>query len=60
MGDHRTKVGTLAWNSHILSSGSRDRNNIQCDFQAQDDFVEPRVRRKPLGFSLRYYMFINA
>ena len=39
MGDHRTKVGTLAWNSHILSSCSRDRNILQHDIWAQDDFV---------------------
>jgi cell division cycle 20-like protein 1 (cofactor of APC complex) len=26
MGGHRTRVGTLAWSSSILSSGSWDRN----------------------------------
>eukprot|EP01018_Ginkgo_biloba_P012675 Gb_09588 [translate_table: standard] len=39
MGGHRTRVGTLAWNSHILSSGSRDRNILQRDIRVQDDFV---------------------
>ena len=39
MGDHRTKVGTLAWNSHILSYGSRDRNILQREIWVQYEFV---------------------
>jgi|MDSW01.2.fsa_nt_gb cell division cycle 20-like protein 1 (cofactor of APC complex) len=31
MGGHRTRVGTLAWSSSVLSSGSRDRNILQRD-----------------------------
>ncbi|KAK3262589.1 ccs52a-like protein [Cymbomonas tetramitiformis] len=37
MGGHRTRVGTLAWSSHILSSGSRDRNILQRDVRAPND-----------------------
>ncbi|KAH9309781.1 hypothetical protein KI387_037692, partial [Taxus chinensis] len=36
---HHTRVGALAWSSHILSSGSRYRNILQCDIRVQDDFV---------------------
>ncbi len=25
MGGHRSRVGALAWNTHLLSSGSRDK-----------------------------------
>ncbi|KAH9329521.1 hypothetical protein KI387_001629, partial [Taxus chinensis] len=39
MEGHRTRVGALAWSSHILSSGSRDRNILQRDIRVQDDFV---------------------
>lgn len=39
MEGHCTRVGTLAWNSHLLSSGSRDRSILQRDIRAQDDFV---------------------
>ncbi|KAJ7548117.1 hypothetical protein O6H91_08G118500 [Diphasiastrum complanatum] len=46
MGGHRTRVGTLAWSSHILSSGSRDRNILQRDVRAQEDFVSKLVGHK--------------
>ncbi|KAG6550819.1 hypothetical protein Mapa_007615 [Marchantia paleacea] len=46
MGGHRTRVGTLAWSSHILSSGSRDRNILQRDVRVQEDFVSKLVGHK--------------
>ncbi|KAL3682650.1 hypothetical protein R1sor_000672 [Riccia sorocarpa] len=46
MGGHRTRVGTLAWSSNILSSGSRDRNILQRDVRVQDDFVSKLVGHK--------------
>lgn len=36
---HRMRVGALAWSSSILSSGSRDKNILQRDIRAQDDYV---------------------
>lgn len=39
MGGHQTRTGVLAWNSRILSSGSRDRNILQHDLRVQSDFV---------------------
>jgi cell division cycle 20-like protein 1 (cofactor of APC complex) len=46
MGGHRTRVGTLAWSSHLLSSGSRDRNILQRDVRVPDDFVSKLVGHK--------------
>ncbi len=41
---HRARVGTTAWSSHILSSGSRDRNILQRDVRAPEDYIH-----KPVG-----------
>lgn len=46
MEGHRVRVGALAWSSNILSSGSRDRNILQRDIRAQDDFVSKLVGHK--------------
>ncbi|KAJ0802497.1 putative transcription factor WD40-like family [Helianthus annuus] len=39
MEGHRLRVGALAWNSSMLSSGSRDKSILQRDPRAQEDFV---------------------
>lgn len=39
LGGHRTRVGALAWSSHILSSGGRDRIVLQHDVRVEQDFV---------------------
>lgn len=39
MGGHRTRVGTLAWSSSTLSSGSRDRNILQRDVRAPEHYT---------------------
>mmetsp|Transcript_4308 Transcript_4308/g.4821 ORF Transcript_4308/g.4821 Transcript_4308/m.4821 type:complete len:491 (-) Transcript_4308:417-1889(-) len=36
---HNARVGTLAWNSNLLSSGSRDRNIFQRDVRAPESFL---------------------
>jgi cell division cycle 20-like protein 1 (cofactor of APC complex) len=46
MGGHRTRVGTLAWSSNILSSGSRDRNILHRDVRSAEDFVSKLVGHK--------------
>lgn len=46
MGGHRTRVGTLAWSSNILSSGSRDRSIFQRDVRVQEDYVSRLVGHK--------------
>lgn len=35
---HKARVGTMAWSSHILSTGSRDRSILQRDIRAPEDF----------------------
>eukprot|EP00246_Nothoceros_aenigmaticus_P015858 TRINITY_DN6858_c0_g1_i1.p1 TRINITY_DN6858_c0_g1~~TRINITY_DN6858_c0_g1_i1.p1 ORF type:complete len:526 (+),score=59.29 TRINITY_DN6858_c0_g1_i1:154-1731(+) len=46
MAGHRTRVGTLAWSSNILSSGSRDRKIFQRDVRVQEDYVSRLVGHK--------------
>lgn len=41
MDGHNARVGCLAWNNHILSSGSRDRTIMHRDTRMQD----PLIRR---------------
>ncbi|KAF5833078.1 activator and specificity factor for anaphase promoting complex [Dunaliella salina] len=38
MEGHRARVGTMAWGSHVLSSGSRDRTILQRDVRAPEHF----------------------
>jgi len=35
---HRSRVGTLAWNAHVLSSGSRDRNVLHRDVRSPEHY----------------------
>eukprot|EP00268_Persea_americana_P062021 TRINITY_DN7909_c1_g1_i4.p1 TRINITY_DN7909_c1_g1~~TRINITY_DN7909_c1_g1_i4.p1 ORF type:complete len:379 (+),score=65.24 TRINITY_DN7909_c1_g1_i4:212-1348(+) len=46
MGGHQTRTGVLAWNSCILSSGSRDRNILQHDLRVSNDFFSKLVGHK--------------
>lgn len=39
MEGHRLRVGSLAWSSSLLSSGSRDKSILQRDIRAQEDSV---------------------
>lgn len=39
MGGHQTRAGVLAWNSTILSSGSRDKNILQHDIRVPNDYI---------------------
>lgn len=36
---HKGRVGTLAWNESILSSGGRDRHIIHRDLRAKNDSI---------------------
>lgn len=40
---HSARVGTLAWNGDILSSGSRDRYILQRDIRTPPHFVERKL-----------------
>lgn len=46
MGGHRQRVGVLAWNSHVLCSGGRDKGIFLRDPRAQEDFVARLVGHK--------------
>jgi len=39
MGGHSSRVGALAWNSHILTSGSRDTTIINHDVRIQNHII---------------------
>lgn len=38
MKGHEGRVGTLAWSSNILSSGSKDKSILQRDLREKDDY----------------------
>ena len=38
MGGHESRIGTVAWNSRVLSSGSRDKTILHRDFRSSKDF----------------------
>mmetsp|Transcript_35723 Transcript_35723/g.43110 ORF Transcript_35723/g.43110 Transcript_35723/m.43110 type:complete len:511 (-) Transcript_35723:857-2389(-) len=46
MGGNRSRVGTLAWSSHMLSSGSRDRTILQRDVRTSRDYVSKLLGHK--------------
>lgn len=46
MTGHTARVGSLAWNDHILSSGSRDRLIYHRDVRAPDQWIRKLVGHK--------------
>jgi cell division cycle 20-like protein 1 (cofactor of APC complex) len=46
MTGHSSRVGALAWNSHLLSSGSRDRKILQRDTRAAEPFQDALLSHK--------------
>ena len=38
MKGHEGRVGAIAWASNVLSSGSKDKNILQRDLRAKDDY----------------------
>ena len=47
---HKMRVGTMAWSSHMLSTGSRDRAILQRDIRAPEDFQHAlRGHRSEVG-----------
>lgn len=41
MGGHSARVGTMAWNAHVLATGSRDRHIFQRDMRV----AQPTIRK---------------
>lgn len=46
MGGHAARVGTLAWNAHVLASGSRDRLIYQRDVRVPEFYTGKLVGHK--------------
>ncbi|KAK4250195.1 quinon protein alcohol dehydrogenase-like superfamily [Corynascus novoguineensis] len=46
MTGHTARVGSLAWNAHILSTGSRDRTILHRDVRAPDQWVKQLTGHK--------------
>ena len=46
MTGHQQRVGALAWNEHILSSGSRDRNILHRDVRSPSQFEKKLAAHK--------------
>ena len=40
MTGHRQRVGTMAWSSHLLSTGSRDKTVLQRDVRVEEAYVQ--------------------
>ncbi|KAH7362924.1 WD domain-containing protein [Plectosphaerella cucumerina] len=54
MTGHTARVGSLAWNSHILTSGSRDRSIYHRDVRAPDQWLRRLVGHKQEVCGLRW------
>lgn len=46
MTGHTNRAGALAWNDHILTSGSRDRNIFHRDVRSSDQYIRKLVGHK--------------
>ena len=46
MRGHRSRAGTLAWNSHTISSGSRDRTILNRDVRSASDYSSKLLGHK--------------
>ena len=51
---HLSRVGTVAWNGSIVSTGSRDRNILQRDLRASNQFFQKLVGHKQEVCGLRW------
>ena len=43
---HDLRIGTVAWNGSVVSTGSRDRNILQRDLRANDSHIMKLVGHK--------------
>ena len=58
MESHRMRVGALAWNSSLLSSGSRDKSILHHDIRAQDDYISRLAGHKSeVIYFIHHYEF---
>ena len=54
MGGHQARVGTMAWNSSLLASGSRDRSIYIRDIRASEDYVNKLAGHRQEVCGLRW------
>lgn len=54
MGGHAARVGTMAWNAHVLASGSRDRLIFQRDVRDRAFYTSKLVGHKQEVCGLRW------
>src|SRR2546421_12842254 len=54
MTGHSARVGALAWNDHILTSGSRDRLIFHRDVRQPDQYLRKLVGHKQEVCGLRW------
>ena len=54
MGGHTARVGTMAWNAHLLASGSRDRLIYLRDVRAPDPHIQKLQGHKQEVCGLRW------
>lgn len=54
MSGHTARVGALAWNEHILTSGSRDRSILHRDVRQPDQYFRKLVGHKQEVCGLRW------
>lgn len=54
MGGHTQRVGSLAWNDHILTSGSRDRSIYHRDVRSPEQFLRKLVGHRQEVCGLRW------
>jgi cell division cycle 20-like protein 1 (cofactor of APC complex) len=43
---HSARIGTIAWNSNLLTSGSRDKSILQRDIRQSQNFINKLVGHK--------------
>lgn len=54
MTGHLQRVGSLAWNEHLLSSGSRDRTILHRDVRVADHYIEKLTGHRQEVCGLRW------
>jgi hypothetical protein len=59
MESHRMRVGALAWNSSLLSSGSRDKSILHHDIRAQEDYVSKLTGHKSEVIYSYLHMYLS-
>lgn len=59
MDGHRKRVGSLAWSSSTLSSGSRDKSILQRDIRAREDYISKLTGHKDEVWALYEFFFMS-